>query len=686
VFLLIELSLRIAGYGFPATAAIKSKVNGKTCYCDNIKFGWGFFPRNIAREFEPFIFPVDKPDGTYRIFIFGASAAMGTPDQSFCFGRFLRTMLRQRYPEANFEVITAAMAAINSHVVYQVAKDCARYDPDLFIVYLGNNEVTGPYGAGTVFAPLSDNLSAIRIGIGLKRTRLGQLLTNLLGSIGSRKEGPQFWAGMGMFLEKQIQADDPGLESVYRHFQRNLEDIRRVGRNGGAKVILCTVGSSLKDCPPFASLHRPDLTDAQKDKWDAAYRQAVELETAGDYAEALEHYLSAAEIDDRYADLQFRLGRCYWTMGEYDKARDRYIQARELDTLRFRADSRINQIIRDVANPDAAKGVYLVDVVKEFEENSPHATAGGELFYEHVHLNFGGTYLLAKTVLEQVEQILPDWVRGKKEGQGALPTEAECAQRLAYTDWDRYKIAGEVLHNFIKKPPFTNQLYHDERVRLMEQKFEELKASLDPEALKKCSTEHRHAIENDSDDWRLHWKYGKLLAENLKDYEAAAKEYRFVQALLPHSHLGYAALGSVLRGQGDLDAAIAEYEKAIRINPTRLDAHYYLAQAYQRQGKMEHAKQYYSKTIRLRPGAVGAYNKLVEILYQEGEIDEAVDVCRRGLRMAPKNAVLRCNLGVLLEAQGHRDEAIKQLRSALEMDPNSARIRSALEAVLSRAY
>ena len=177
LFLLLELGLRIVGYGFPPTATIKCEVNGRTSYCDNIKFGWRFFPPNIAREFDPFVFPADKPDNTYRVFVLGASAAKGEPDSAFCFGRFLEVMLRQKYPGINFEVITVATAAINSHVVVEIAGDCARHQADLFIVDLGNNEVVGPYGAGTVFSPISSSLPLIRMGIALKATRLGQLLS-----------------------------------------------------------------------------------------------------------------------------------------------------------------------------------------------------------------------------------------------------------------------------------------------------------------------------------------------------------------------------------------------------------------------------------------------------------------------------------------------------------------------------
>jgi len=685
LLLLVELSLRIVGYGFPAAAIIKCEVDGREAYCDNVKFGWRFFPRNIARESEPFIFPADKPDDTYRIFVLGASAAKGEPDPAFCFGRFLQIMLQEEYPSVKFELITTAMTAINSHVVLEIAKDCARHDADLFIVYLGNNEVTGPYGTGTVYTLPLANLSVIRIGIALKATRLGQLLTSLLELVGAEKDLPKVWRGLEMFLNNQVRADDPHLETVYQNFQRNLKDIRHIACKSGTKIIFCTVGSNLKDSPPFASLHRLDLTEMERRKWDEIYHQGAEHELAGDYAEAVERYLAAAQIDDCYADLQFRLGRCYWAMAEYDKAREKYIRALELDTLRFRADTRINKIIRDVARDKAAESIYLVDIASVFEKNSPHETPGEELFYEHVHLSFKGTYLLAKTVFEQAQKILPpDWTKRQKANKHPILTKAECAERLAYTDWDRHVIADRILSGFIKEPPFTNQLYHEELVRQMEQNLEALRIYLAPEALGRAAVQYRQAIQKAPSDWRLRWKYGKLLTEGLKDFQAAAEQYRLVQKCLPHSYVGCTALGAVSRGLGDLDEVIAQYLEAIRIKPTCGDAHYYVAWAYQKQGRMDKAKEYYSKTLRLQPDYMPAYNNLAEILYRQGRVDEGVEVYRKGLLFVPDSSILHCNLSVLLNRQGHRREAIKEIQTALQIDPNSTKIRKVLESILKK--
>jgi tetratricopeptide (TPR) repeat protein len=88
---------------------------------------------------------------------------------------------------------------------------------------------------------------------------------------------------------------------------------------------------------------------ADRGAWETLVREGAAFEEAGQHAEALKRYLSAAALDDRHAELQFRIGRSHWTLGEFAQARERFAQARDFDVLRFRADSRINQIIRSVA-------------------------------------------------------------------------------------------------------------------------------------------------------------------------------------------------------------------------------------------------------------------------------------------------------------------------------------------------
>ena len=61
----------------------------------------------------------------------------------------------------------------------------ATAEPDLFIIYSGNNEVVGPYGPGTALTSSGMSMPVIRSSIFIRSTRIGQLFTK----IGHAKEG-----------------------------------------------------------------------------------------------------------------------------------------------------------------------------------------------------------------------------------------------------------------------------------------------------------------------------------------------------------------------------------------------------------------------------------------------------------------------------------------------------------------
>ncbi len=405
-FTLLEGGLRLAGYGYPTAFFVGPDAEGS--YASNLRFGWRFFPRSLARRPVPCVLSA-KPADTVRIFVLGGSAAQGIPDPSFGVARILEVLLRQRYPDVKFEVVNAAMTAINSHVAVEIAHDCAAHQPDLFIVYMGNNEVVGPYGPGTVFEQWSPSLRFIRANVWLKSTRTGQLLDDTAAWLHSRKGSPTAWQGMEMFVGNQVTADDPRLRAVYNNFRQNLIDVCGVARRAGAGVILSTVAVNLKDCPPFASQHRSGMSSAELTQWKPLYEAGIELESKEKWREAIARYEAAATVNDRFADFAFQRGQCLAALGRQAEARDQFVLARDLDGLRFRADSRLNAIIRKVAAEQETAGVRLADAERSFAKSDLAAGGipGNALFYEHVHFNFDGNYLLARALLEEVEAALP---------------------------------------------------------------------------------------------------------------------------------------------------------------------------------------------------------------------------------------------------------------------------------------
>lgn len=680
-FGLLEAGLRLGGYGDPTGFFIEADVGGT--YTTNDRFGWRFFPRSLSRSARPCVLSA-KPAGSVRIFVLGGSAAMGFPDPSFSFGRILAVMLREQYPGMQFEVVNGAMTAINSHVTLEIARDCAAHEPDLFVVYLGNNEVVGPYGPGTVFQKWSPSLRLVRTSLWAKSTRGGQLLGDVAGYFHRNEGTPGRWLGMEMFLNNPVTADDPRLTAVYDNYQRNLTDICGVARRVRAPVILSTVAVNLRECPPFSSLHRSDLTPEELTKWKSIYEAGGELESGNRWQEAVERYEAAAKIDDRFAELHFRIGQCLMKASRFAEARDQFALARDLDVLRFRADSRINAIIREVAAKQETAGVRLVDAELAFAESDPDSKGipgGGDLFYEHVHMTFEGNYLLARSVLDQACAALPQLAALRKHG--AVPSRQRCAELLALTPWAEYTLAARMVDT-TSRAPFTNQFNHGVRQAAARQRRDELRSlASTPQAIEAAWSMYETALAKSPDDWCLHDHFGVLATQSGRP-EVAVEHLRIAVERMPYRASLYTNLGAALDAQGHVDEAIAHYQKALRIDPDDAMAHYNLGNTLARRGQVDEAIAHYETALEIEPDNAMAHYGLGSMLAVRGQVDEAMAHYQTALEIQPDSVMVHCGLGNLLAVSGQVDEAIAHYQTALEINPNLAGAHNDLGMALAR--
>ncbi len=496
LLLLLEGALRILDVGYSTTLMEPCTIHGRPFSCYNMFFPAPFFPPGMIKTPQFFSLAPDKAANTCRIFVLGESAAMGDPDPAYAFSRYLEVMLRQRFPAMKFEVVNTGMVAINSHVSLRMARELANYKPDLFLVYVGSNEVVGPFGPGTVLTRSSMNPAAIRASLFVRSTRIGQLMTT---AGRARTE----WRGMEMFLDKQVRADSPRLEPAYRNFEANLRGIVEAARGAGAHVLLSTIATNLRDCAPFASLHREGLSTDSLQTWSASVKQGAALEITGAYEDALTSYEAAAKLDDQFAELHFRMARCHWALGNYEAAKQHFVRARNLDVLRFRADSRINEVIRSVAT-SSGTSVQFLDAQSLFASESRNGVVGGELLYDHVHFTPLGSYLLARAAFGQVVLTLPAAVGGAPSNIEPL-SEVECERLLAFTAHDRARVASEMADR-LQRPPFTSQLNHFDQLQSLM-----LRAGATAESPQETVAQYQWAIAQRPDDLTLHYKFGLFL-------------------------------------------------------------------------------------------------------------------------------------------------------------------------------
>ena len=175
------------------------------------------------------------------------------------------------------------------------------------------------------------------------------------------------------------------------------------------------------------------------------------------------------EIDPQFAELQFRMGDCDLALTNDVQALRDFELARDDDALDFRADTRINSIIREAASRYAGHGVCLVDAAQALAQNSPAGIPGLNCFYEHVHLNFAGNYLLALDFAERIKGLFPNSIIARDKGSWA--SEGLCERRLAVTVWDRQRV-WQPIFTRITAAPFTGQFNHAADLKMCEAKLE----------------------------------------------------------------------------------------------------------------------------------------------------------------------------------------------------------------------
>ena len=556
----LELALRLCGFGYPASFFLKTEIGGKDYYVSNDRFGYRFFPPALARTPVPMRMEVKKPANTYRIFVFGESAAMGDPDPTFGAWRYLQVLLHERFPATDFQVVCVAMTAINSHVILPIARECARHDGDLWIIYMGNNEMVGPFGGGTVFGSRVAGIHLIRASLAVKDTKTGHLIDSLAQRWG-HSSAPKTWSGLNMFKDHQLRYDDPNRLRAYENFKQNLNDILRAGQDAGVPVILSTVGSNLKDCAPFGSLHSAGLNDIQQSKWDGLYQEGTNFESSSDFPDALKKYEQAAAIDPQYAELNFRSGRCQLALTNFEQALGDFELARDDDTLAFRADSRINRIIEDAAQEKANHGVYFLDARKALAQSSPAKIPGNELFYEHVHLNFDGNYLLGRAYAEQALKVLPKSILA--QGKSGWASAELCDRRLAVSPWDRFRVWQDN-YSRVSEPPFTDQLNDVPRAKFYMAKLQELNSQMTEQTRAQSRATYKKALTLSPGDYCLRENFAQFCDESGDLAEAPGEEQK-VSELLPHNPMTPCIIGRLLVRLGNLDEAEKNFLRALAI-------------------------------------------------------------------------------------------------------------------------
>jgi protein O-GlcNAc transferase len=129
-------------------------------------------------------------------------------------------------------------------------------------------------------------------------------------------------------------------------------------------------------------------------------------------------------------------------------------------------------------------------------------------------------------------------------------------------------------------------------------------------------------------------------------------------------------LGLAFEGQGDLDRAIACFERAVELKPDAPQMHRRLARALRIRCDFVRAIAHYERALALAPAAAEIASDLGGTLKLAGHLDQAIAVYRRAIEIQPRFAPTHSNLGVALMDQLRLDDAMASFRRALDLDPD----------------
>ena len=516
-----------------------------------------------------------------------------------------------------------------------------------------------------------------------------------------------------MFLQNQIPPGDQRKETVYKNFDSNLRDIVRLGLASGAKVVLNTMAVNLKDCPPLASLSNSNLPAADRAQFENLYSKSVALEKEGRFADATRIFEEAARIDPHSAELQFRWANSLLHLTNA-AARDHFQLACDDDALPFRADSRINALIRKLASELASRGLVLCDAENAMQDRSTAKIPGAESFFEHVHFRFGGNYVLGQLWAEQVRKLIPET---PTSGEVQWASQQTCERQLGLSIWNRVLVLESVMSR-MHQPPLSRQFNNGTRLEVIQSEAQKLRQrEAEPGAAEKVRKEFEAAMQRSPDDTCLLESYANFL-ESIHEPKQAIAMYRKIAERLPQDFYSSLQAGRLLGEQGDLTEAESFLARATPMRPSLPEGWYELGNVRAAQGRFADSLQCYERAIRLRPRdatyvcykgkvlaklnrgteAIRSYREAIQLrpdyweahfelageLAKQNQIQDAIAQYVEVTRLNPGHPLTRVNLGTIFIGLDRLDEAIAQFEIALQIDPANKFVQDSLEKVRER--
>ncbi|MBI3878136.1 MAG: hypothetical protein HY300_19605 [Verrucomicrobia bacterium] len=411
-FLLLEAGLRLFDVADPAAA--RDPLAGFSSQRALFERVGDVY--RTARSREPYFgrqeFKVTKLTNGFRAFCFGGSTVYGHPYlNDTAFTKWLELELAGGNSSRAVEVINCGGVSYASYRLAPIVRETLRYQPDLIVLAMGHNE----FLEDRTYQPIKSRSAARRWieeeALSLRTVTLALELSRKLRGNPSNTSA----AGNSSQLAPEVRPrlddsrtgyasyhrDDAWRRQVVGQFEDSLRAMIADCRAARVPVLIVTLGSSLRDCPPFKSEHRAGITASEETRWQAAFDAATAAERS-DLNAALRLYRGAEAIDGQHALLCFRIARCLDRLGQPAQAREYFLRAMDQDVCPLRMLDEMYRLQLRVATEEK---VPVVDARQMLEALCPDGLPGSELYLDHVHPTLGAHQRIAQAIAAKVQEL-----------------------------------------------------------------------------------------------------------------------------------------------------------------------------------------------------------------------------------------------------------------------------------------
>ena len=129
---------------------------------------------------------------------------------------------------------------------------------------------------------------------------------------------------------------------------------------------------------------------------------------------------------------------------------------------------------------------------------------------------------------------------------------------------------------------------------------------------------------------------------------------------------------------GNIDAALEEIQKALKINSNRARTYRLWGVMLMSQGEFAEAEKQIRKAVELKPDDIQAYWNLAKVANLQGRNEEAKQIYQKAIAIDPFYLPARLDYAALLLETGQTDQGLAQLAEARDIEPRNPRVLVAL--------